>query len=222
MLKKLSEEKLGEVLEAGISEFAAAGPERAAMGAIARRAGISVGVLYKYYADKNAFFEACLARSLEALRQALREIESRDGHILTGAEAAVAAVQRFAREHGDYLRLYLRLTADCSGPYAARLADEIEGISSELYRARIEQARRDGDVRADLDPGLFAFFFDNLLMMLQFSYCSDYYRERFRRFCGDAAADDGLVAEQLLRFLESAFTFARSEIRHGPGEERAQ
>jgi TetR/AcrR family transcriptional regulator len=214
MLKKLTQEQLAAVLEAGIAEFAEKGPERASMGAIARAGGLSVGVLYKYYADKEAFFSACLERSLDALRQALREIESRDGHILSGAEAAVRAVQRFAREHNDYLKLYLRLTADCAGPYARRLADEIEGISSELYRARIASARESGDVRDDLDPGLFAFFFDNLLMMLQFSYCSDYYRERFRCFCGGAAEDDELVAAQLLRFLESAFTFSRADVRH--------
>ena len=49
MLKKLTEEKLNEVLEAGIGEFADCGLHQASMNAIARRAGISVGVLYKYY-----------------------------------------------------------------------------------------------------------------------------------------------------------------------------
>lgn len=55
MLKKLTEEKLEEILEAGISEFAEFGLQKAGMNAIARRAGISVGVLYKYYENKDAF-----------------------------------------------------------------------------------------------------------------------------------------------------------------------
>ena len=46
MLKKLTEEKLSEILECGISEFAEHGFESASMKTIAQRAGISVGVLY--------------------------------------------------------------------------------------------------------------------------------------------------------------------------------
>ena len=45
MLKKLTDEKLSEILEAGISEFADKGLGDTSMSTIARRAGISVGVL---------------------------------------------------------------------------------------------------------------------------------------------------------------------------------
>ena len=47
MLKKLTEEKLDEILEAGISEFAENGLQQTGMNAIAHRAQISVGVQYK-------------------------------------------------------------------------------------------------------------------------------------------------------------------------------
>ena len=220
MKKKLTQEKLGELLENGISEFAQAGPEKASMAAIAKKSGISVGVLYKYYRDKDAFFDACLEKTLDELRGALQEIESRDGRMLSGAQAAIEAVQRVARERGDYLRLYLKIAASSSGEYAKKLADEIEGVSADLYRARIGQAAKNGEVRDDLDPGLFAFFFDNLLMMLQFSYCSDYFRARMERFCG-GAPDDGALTEQLLKFLESAFAFSSAAVAHHEGEEAA-
>ena len=61
MLKKLTEEKREEILEAGIEAFAESGLHGAGMADIARRAGISVGVLYKYYVNKEDFFHACLA-----------------------------------------------------------------------------------------------------------------------------------------------------------------
>ena len=56
----------------------------------------------------------------------------------------------------------------------------------------------------------------SLLMMMQFSYCCDYYRERFRVYCGEAAENDALVASQLLKFLESAFTTEKKDIPHRP------
>ena len=56
MHEKLTEAKLAEILEAGIHEFAERGMEKASMASIAGRAGISVGVLYKYYSDKESFF----------------------------------------------------------------------------------------------------------------------------------------------------------------------
>ena len=49
--------------------------------------------------------------------------------------------------------------------------------------------------RRDMDPRLFAFFFDNLLMMLQFSYCCDYYRARLALYCGEDREDLGRMEE---------------------------
>ena len=51
MLKKLSEEQLERLLEAGVEEFARRGLAGANMRTIADRACISVGALYKYYGE---------------------------------------------------------------------------------------------------------------------------------------------------------------------------
>ena len=65
---------------------------------------------------------------------------------------------------------------------------------------------------------MFAFFFDNLLMMLQFAGCCDYYRERFRLYCGGTPEErEAQLERELLKFLESAFTFEESDIPHGEG-----
>ena len=216
MLKKLSEEKLAQVLEAGISEFAENGLSAASMSSIARRAGASVGVLYKYYADKEALFLACLERSFSVLESVLEELCSKEDKPLNYARALIGACQSYSREYGDHVRMYHEITCAGNGKYAAAMAERVESITSKLYSEIIAKAQREGNVRGDLDPKLFAFFFDNLLMMIQFSYCCPYYQERFRIFCGGDVFDrDELVTDQLLRFLESAFSFDRSEIRHG-------
>jgi len=66
-------------------------------------------------------------------------------------------------------------------------------------------------VRQDLNPRLFAFFLDNLLLMLQFSFTCEYYKERLSIYTGvniDELNDDEIV-NQLLKFIESAFTFSK-------------
>ena len=216
MLKKLSDEKLTELLECGISEFAEKG-QRASMSDIAKRAGMSVGVIYKYYADKEDFFLACVRYSLSALENALGEMTAKTDKPINYARTLIKTLQYFAAEHGDYFRMYHRITESCD--HASELAREIEGFTSKLYTEFISSAQSAGDIRRDIDPGLFAFFFDNLLMMLQFSYCCPYYKERFKMYGGDDILDkDEYVTEQLLKFMESAFTLEQKDIRHRNGE----
>ncbi|NCC67613.1 MAG: TetR/AcrR family transcriptional regulator [Clostridia bacterium] len=215
MLKKLSDEKINEILEAGISEFASHGMDRANTNVIAKKAGVSVGVIYKYYNDKEGFFFACLRHSLETLRDVVTDAMAGEDKILVRAEKLIRAVQRCSREHPDYNVMYNEITAGASQQYAKVLSEQIEGLTAQVYAKFIEAAKADGDIRDDIDPRLFAFFFDNLLMMLQFSYSCDYYRERFKTFCGDEILeDDEKVVAELLKFMESAFTFKRSEILH--------
>ena len=222
MLKKLTEEKLAEVLRAGISEFAEHGFYHASMSVIAGRAGISVGVLYKYYADKEKFFLACLKKCMGDLDQALMEVVGPEDHLMVYAERLIRGLQRHAREQQDCIRLYNRLAAG-GFPGGEQLVEQIEGLTARLYTGFIETAKRDGTVRRDIDARLFAFFFDSLLMMMQFSYTCSYYRARFRIYCGeDMPEQDEYVREELLKFFESAFTTGQSEtvFESGAEEER--
>ena len=73
MYRKLDEAALGAILEAGIAEFARCGFQPASIAAVAKSAGVSVGVIYKYFGDKDALFLACVRHSLELLDATLQE-----------------------------------------------------------------------------------------------------------------------------------------------------
>ncbi|MFA9376026.1 MAG: TetR/AcrR family transcriptional regulator [Lachnotalea sp.] len=215
MLKKLTQEKMIEILEVGIAEFADRGLDGANMKAIAKKAGISVGVLYKYYEDKDAFFLACLRKSLEKLEAVIKEVVSSDEKILVRAEKLIRAVLYYSREYGNYINMYKEITSSSSKKFAPLLALEIESITSKTYTTFIKKAMDEGDIRDDIDPRLFAFFFDNLLTSLQFSYCCDYYKERLKVFCGESILEeDEKVVSEMLKFIESAFTFSQANITH--------
>ena len=51
MYRKLDEAALGTILEAGIAEFARCGFQPASVASVAKNAGVSVGVIYKYFGD---------------------------------------------------------------------------------------------------------------------------------------------------------------------------
>lgn len=218
MLKRLTEEKLQEILETGIREFSERGLERTSMNHIAARAGISVGVLYKYYKDKDSFFLACIRKSLKELEETLSETVRREEKLRQYAERLIDALLHHCLEHPSHIRMYHEITCAGAARFAPLLAQEIESLTARLYCGIIERAQREGAVRQDADPRLFAFFFDNLLMMLQFSCCCDYYRERFRLYCNTEPEAAVLhIKKELLKFLESAFTLEEQDIIHGIG-----
>lgn len=217
-MKKLTDEKQAALLEAGIAAFARAGFHGASIGAIAGAAGTSVGVLYKYYENKEAFFDACLRHSLRSLEALLDRVTAEEGKLLDSARQLIRGLQAFSRTHPDHVRLYHRITAS-QGAAAVRLAGAIESVTARLYTDWITRAQAEGAVRGDMDPRLFALFFDNLLMMTQFTGCCDYYRARLA-FYRDPPPSDETMEEELLKFLESAFTLEQAAISHREEERK--
>lgn len=206
MHEKLTGEKQSEILEAGIYEFSQHGMEKASMASIARRAGISVGVMYKYYKDKETFFLACVRRSISRLEQALSDVFEHTGNLMDYTDRIIQVLQKHAENYSNDIMLYCEITSGRKKNYVSALAGEIEKDTARIYTRLIDTAQKSGAVRTDIDPGMFAFFFDNLLMMLQFSCCCDYYRERWKYYCRDQQIPDhDYVRKELLKFLSSAF-----------------
>lgn len=207
---KISRERKNLILEIGVEEFANKGFDGANINIIAKRAGISVGLMYKYFNTKEDLFLTCVNHGMEILDQVLREIMNSDEKLLKKAELLIRAIQSHSRQNANYIRLYNEITGEKNSANITLIAKEMEGASAKIYSSLIAKAKADGDIRQDCDPKLFAFFLDNILTSLQFSYTCEYYRERFKTFAGvDILEDDELVVEQLLKFIESAFTFSK-------------
>lgn len=214
MAKKLTDEQREQIVETGIREFADCGYDGANTNVIARKAGISVGVLFKYYKDKEGFFLACLGRSLDILRCTLNDVLSSGGNAHDKAERLFRTLIAFSREHGDHIRMYHMITAGSDKRLTEKLAAEIEQLSADVYSSYISAAQSDGEIRSDIRPELAAFFFDNLLMMLQFTYSCDYYKQRFLMYTGLEADDrsaDGLIIDQLLAFTDAALKSRKND-----------
>ena len=205
MLKPLTKEQTDRILSIAAEEFADKGYAGTAVGSIAKKAGVSVGVIYKYYAGKDDLFNACVRKSLGSMEEVLDMTGNDGGSLMDMIENLIRRVQVFAKENPEYIRLYHQITVSGSPAGKTQSAELIESGTAKIYSEFIKRAAESGEIRADIDPSAFAFLIDDLLMMLHFSYACDYYKDRFRTYFGDNALDnDEKVREQMLKFIGSA------------------
>ena len=114
----------------------------------------------------------------------------------------IKALQLHAKEHGFHNVMYNEITSGSCRKYAGILSEEIEGKTAEIYASFIGKY----NCGSEIDSRFLAFFFDNLLMMLQFSYSCDYYKERMRIFVGeDNISDDDAMAQAMTEFIYRGF-----------------
>lgn len=164
-----------------------------------------MGVLYKYFGDKDSFFLACVRHSLSLLDQVLQEAVAHETDIESGIRSIVSALIVHARDHQNHNALYNEITSGGCKKYARELAREIEGRTAAVYARLLDNARAAGTVDPTLDPKAFAFFLDNLFMMLQFSFSCEYYRERMAIFLGKDSADEPeKMTESFMHFIKNA------------------
>lgn len=209
--ERASDERKEKILEVGINEFASKGYENANINIIAKNAGISIGLMYKYFSTKEDLFITCIQRGMSILDNAVDEILKSDDKLLTKAEKLIRTTCQLSQKDANYVKLYNEITSERNSEKAMEFAKAIEGETSKKYVKCITDALANGDVRQDMDPRLFAFFLDNLLTSLQFSFTCDYYRNRLEIYTGVDVAElsEDQIVKQLLKFIESAFTFEK-------------
>lgn len=205
MYQKFDGETIERVLETGIEEFAEHGLDRANINVIAKSAGVSVGVIYKYYKDKDHFFLACVEHSLKLLESALHDVMSNEEDLVTCIRLLAEDLLEGARKHPSYYVMYNEITSGSCKKYAKELARGIETKTAAIYAELLRKAQQEGVVTCNGNPKLFAFFFDNLLMSMQFSFSCEYYKDRMRIFCGEDVADNPeLMIEEFVTFTKQA------------------
>ena len=209
--ERATDERKEKILEVGIKEFASKGYEKANINIIAKKSGISIGLMYKYFSTKEDLFITCIQRGMSILDDAVDEILQSDDKLIVKAEKLIRTTCQLSQRDANYVKLYNEITSERDSEKAMEFAKAIEGETSKKYVKCITDALAKGDVRQDMDPRLFAFFLDNLLTSLQFSFTCDYYRNRLEIYTGVNVAElsEDQIVRQLLKFIESAFTFEK-------------
>lgn len=135
------------LLAAAVEAFATDGPD-VPLDAVAARAGVGVGTLYRNFPDRNALVEAAYRHEVEALcEHAPRLLAAGPSGLAALREWMGAFVVYAAAKRG--MKEALRAAVGSEGTLYSETRDLIFGALGELLAA----GARDGSVRADIDAG---------------------------------------------------------------------
>ena len=134
------------ILEAAEATFTAEGVA-APIDAVAERAGVGVGTVYRHFPTKEALFEAIVTARLDALTETTRELAGGSDP----SEAVFAFLREFGRQASAKQDLFDAIDAaglDIKSACAASVDELTRGIDLLL-----ERAQASGAVRRDVTSG---------------------------------------------------------------------
>ena len=153
-----SAETKKRILEAAATEFAAKGFDGARLGSIARAADVQQALIHHYFADKEGLHAEVVRGGLEAMTKAAWALLSTmdapqkkkaKTDVKALATAFVELLLSFFATNGAFLDI-LRHEARREAQAAKIVADSI-GPMFEALVARLDQMKKRGEIRKDLD-----------------------------------------------------------------------
>jgi AcrR family transcriptional regulator len=147
------EEKRRAILDAAVRVFARDGYHTSRVGDVAAEAGVAHGLVYHYFASKEALLEAVFDRTWGDLLEAWRAVELSSESAREQLRQVAAIVLRSWRRDPDLVRLLVREVA--RSPQVAEQADAIGEALGVLQRI-VERGQQRGELRRDLDARLAA------------------------------------------------------------------
>jgi len=202
---KIPKEKQERILGAAAKEFAAMGFTAANINVMAKRAGISIGSMYNYFSSKEDLFLTVNDQGYEVIAEVVNTVAAQEGDIFHKIETLIRAVQKYARLHTELNQIYLDITSQGLSHLSSKLSNQLETITAGLYHRLIKEAQDQGIVSKSIDPFMGAFCIDNLVVMLQYAYASDYFAQRLKIFAGEDALDnDEKMVQGIMLFIRKA------------------
>lgn len=203
--EKISEDKREKIFAVSISQFAQNGYNATNINNIAKEAGISIGSMYSYFASKEDLFLTIVDEGYHLLEKALEEVHMEEGDIFEAIERLFRVTRDYAKKYPEMNQIYLDLSTQGLSSLSSRLSRQMESITAKLYAKVLKKAKEEGTISPDIDEQLISFYLDNLLVMFQFSFTSDYYKERMKVFLGEEGAqDEDKIIKGITQFIKKA------------------
>jgi AcrR family transcriptional regulator len=142
---------LDSLLQVAVRVYTERGFDGTSMGDLAQAAGLSKSSLYHHVESKEQLLRLALDRAVEPLFAVLDEPGSRDGRAIDRLEHVVRREVEVLVDQLPYVTLLLRVRGNSE---TERWALARRRDFDHVVAALVAQAATDGDVRADVDPGL--------------------------------------------------------------------
>jgi AcrR family transcriptional regulator len=133
------------VLEAAKAVFSAGGPD-ASLEAVARKAGVGIGTLYRHFPTREALFEAVYRREVQQLSELAEALKSEAD--------PVDALRRWLRSNVEFVATKKGMSAALA--LAVQSSSELTAFSfdrlSKAVGALLDRAVAAGEIRSDISP----------------------------------------------------------------------
>jgi AcrR family transcriptional regulator len=133
------------VLEAAKAVFSAGGPD-ASLEAVAKRAGVGIGTLYRHFPTREALFEAVYRREVQQLGELAEALKSE--------ASPVDALRRWLKSNVEFVATKKGMSAALA--LAMNSSSELTAYSFERLTkavgALLERAVAAGEIRSDISP----------------------------------------------------------------------
>lgn len=181
----ISEDKRQQVLNAAIEEFAMNGFNGTSINKVAKRAKISIGAMYSYFDSKDDLFLTVVEKLFTVLELAIKGVDV-NRNIYEIIEELLYRAHNYAVSYAKMNQIYLDFSTQSLSSLSNKVSKRLESISKNLYRQVIEKAKAEQEIDPSIDTNVLCFMLDNWIMMYQFSFASDYYKERMKLFLGES------------------------------------
>jgi len=205
--EKIPESKRKTILEAAVIEFSSKGFNAANINVIAKNAGISIGSMYQYFDSKENLFLTAIDDGYRIIEHSLSEVDLINGTIFDKLEEIIKHIQKYSREFSLLNQLYLEATTQGMAELSKKLSLKMETISSKFYKAALTKALNEGNLDPEISIETASFCIDNIILLLQFSYSTEYYKERMKIFAGKSSlSQDDKIRKEIIYFLKKALS----------------
>jgi len=144
---------LEAVLQVAVEVFNERGYDGASMEDLSKRLGIAKSGIYHHVAGKEELLRMALDRALDGLWEAADRARALEAPAIVRLEQLVRDAVGVLAARLPYVTLLLRVRGNTD---TERVALERRRAFDALVASLVEEAERDGDIRADIDPKLTA------------------------------------------------------------------
>jgi AcrR family transcriptional regulator len=144
---------LEAVLRAAVEVFNERGYDGASMEDLSKRLGIAKSAIYHHVSGKEELLRMALDRALDGWSEAAEQARTLDAPAIERLEMLVRGTVAVLEEQLPYVTLLLRVRGNTD---VERAALARRRSFDRLVASLVEEAERDGDVRADIDPAVTA------------------------------------------------------------------
>jgi len=175
--QQIRQESRNQILSAARFLFAERGYPQTKVSDIARETGMSQGNLYWYFSSKEDLLKAVLQDGFESFAAVLEKAAAHPGSAIHKLDSLLDDYLHFARERGDFFRIFIALLAQGGTDHMKKLGFDTGQIGIRYHQylqAILAQGQAEGVLSGDIPVGLLVSFYFSFFNGLLITYGADW------------------------------------------------